>query len=244
MSCCVSQLTQSWQKIEEGDFENEKEEMLHYFRTQTLTKDYSEFLVAVLRTQQNDYKPTPVAEQMIKTNLKVLLEGVCSPLSWLCAKTMQKSCSVLQSLMPSLEREQNFSTELRAECLIAILRAFSIHGEHSECISPLTRIGFTIFKTQKNIFIKILHQIPRVDSDSINLMLRSMEDGSKEAKQRSKFTQVCQPLFKKPVSEEGKLQLTISSLPPLFNRRARKWNRFSEDNNAEFDVNWISLENS
>jgi hypothetical protein len=71
-----------------------------------------------------------------------------------------------------------------------------------------------------------------------------MEDGSKEAKQRSKFTQVCQPLFKKPVSEEGKLQLTISSLPPLFNRRARKWNRFSEDNNAEFDVNWISLENS
>ncbi len=82
------------------------------------------------------------------------------------------SCSVLQSLMPSLEREQNFSTELRAECLIAILRAFSIHGEHSECISPLTRIGFTIFRTQKNIFIKILHQIPRVDSDSINLMLR------------------------------------------------------------------------
>ena len=82
------------------------------------------------------------------------------------------SCSVLQSLMPSLEREQNFSTELRAECLIAILRAFSIHGEHSECISPLTRIGFTIFKMQKDIFIKILHQIPRVDSESINLMLR------------------------------------------------------------------------
>ena len=64
--------------------------MLHYFRTQTLTKDYSEFLVAVLRSQQSDHKPTIVAEQMIKTNLKVLLEGVCTPLGWLCAKTMQK----------------------------------------------------------------------------------------------------------------------------------------------------------
>lgn len=242
VNCCVSQLNQNWHKIEVADFDNEKDEMLHYYRTQTMTKDFIEFLTLVLRTSVN--KSSLVAEQMIKSNVKVLLKGICSPLNWLCAKTMQKSCSIMQTLLSSLDQEQNFDTDLQGECLISVLKAFSIHGEHSECISPLTQIGFTLFKMRKEIFVKILEQIPRVDHEAIKTMIKMIKEGKmKEAKQRLKFKEICQPLFKKPISEEGKLQLTISSLPPLFNRKSRKWNRFSEGNSSEFDVNWISLEN-
>ena len=63
---------------------------------------------------------------------------------------------------------------------------------------------------------------------------------------RVKFKEICHPLLKKPVSEEGKLELKIASLPPLFNRRNRRWNRFDQkddDSTADFDCNWIALEN-
>ena len=60
------------------------------------------------------------------------------------------------------------------------------------------------------------------------------------------------PLLKKPVSEAGKLELTIHSLPPIFaSRKKRLANQSNGVNGAndngngsdQFDSNWIGLEN-
>lgn len=57
-----------------------------------------------------------------------------------------------------------------------------------------------------------------------------------------KFKEICFPLLKKPVSCEGKLELKIASLPPLFNRNKNRTRQF-ENNDAQIDGNWIALEN-
>lgn len=142
------------------------------------------------------------------------------------------------------------------------MKAFSIHGEHLECIAPLTQLGFNIYKSRYDTFHKILEQIPHVDLNLVSNFNRILTENKLSEKKlrysfillfahhylylfiRLKFKEICQPLLKKPVSEEGKLEFKIASLPPLFNRRNRKWNRFDDtSNDSEFDVNWIALEN-
>ena len=60
---------------------------------------------------------------------------------------------------------------------------------------------------------------------------------------RSRLKDICNPLLKKPVSEEGKLEMKIVSLPPLFGSKRQRMKNFESFGNENFDVNWIGLEN-
>ena len=60
---------------------------------------------------------------------------------------------------------------------------------------------------------------------------------------RSRLKDICNPLLKKPVSEEGKLEMKIVSLPPLFGSKRQRIKNFESFGNENFDVNWIGLEN-
>ena len=60
---CINQLSVWWQQIEEGEFESEKDELLHYYRTQTLTKDFIEFLATAVKTNN---QVSFAAKQMIQ----------------------------------------------------------------------------------------------------------------------------------------------------------------------------------
>ena len=59
---------------------------------------------------------------------------------------------------------------------------------------------------------------------------------------RSRLKDICNPLLKKPVSEEGKLQLSITTLPPMFGSKREKVRKFDFADTG-FDSNWIGLEN-
>lgn len=61
-----------WATIQENDFETETEELLHYYRTQTLTKDYSDFLLQAVKTGQN---LSQSAQLLLQKRPGVILEG-------------------------------------------------------------------------------------------------------------------------------------------------------------------------
>ena len=62
---CITQLSTWWQRIEDGDFETEQDELLHYFRTQTLTKDFIEFLFTTVKSNN---EVSHCAKNMIQVN--------------------------------------------------------------------------------------------------------------------------------------------------------------------------------
>ena len=63
-------------------------------RTQTLTKDYSDFLsTGIILTKSKSVSPAVVF--LLEKRPEVILDGICSPLQWQCTKTMQKMCSLI-----------------------------------------------------------------------------------------------------------------------------------------------------
>ena len=65
------QLNAMWGKIQENEFESETEELLHYYRTQTLTKDYSDFLLQSIKSN----KLSQSAIMLLEKRPRVILEG-------------------------------------------------------------------------------------------------------------------------------------------------------------------------
>ena len=140
------------------------------------------------------------------------------------------------------------------------MKGFTIHGEHPENISPLVQAAFSIYKNHFGDLAQILVQIPNVDQAAIDQLNKGLQDAKVgEKKQRytfhnfrgaeiyglfrSRLKDICNPLLKKPVSEEGKLEMKIVSLPPLFGSKRQRMKNFESFGNENFDVNWIGLEN-
>jgi len=239
----TKQLNQNWAKIEEADYESEKEELLHYYRTQTLTKDYSDFLsTGIILTKSKSVSPAVVF--LLEKRPEVILDGICSPLQWQCTKTMQKMCSLIPVIVEQYSKVSSFNREKCRDCFVSILKGFTIHGEHPENISPLVQAAFSIYKNHFGDLAQILVQIPNVDQAAIDQLNKGLQDAKVgEKKQRSRLKDICNPLLKKPVSEEGKLEMKIVSLPPLFGSKRQRMKNFESFGNENFDVNRIGLEN-
>ena len=84
------QLQQMWTTMQENDFESETEELLHYYRTQTLTKDYSDFLLQTVKTNNGI---SSSALMLLEKRPKVILEGLFKKIKYL----IKSKASVLRS---------------------------------------------------------------------------------------------------------------------------------------------------
>lgn len=126
--------------------------LLTLIRTQTLTQEYADFLVVSLR---NNSQISHCAKNLIQvkffclkycflcnnakiqSRLKVLLYSLCTPLNWMCAKSMQKCANLMNFLLPFLE---NGNILVFVSVSYHVFDKFQI--EHVTCISSFKILVF------------------------------------------------------------------------------------------------------
>ena len=86
--------------------------MVNSKRTQTLTKDYSDFLsTGIILTKSKSV--SPAVTFLLEKRPEVILDGICSPLQWQCTKTMQKMCSLIPVIVEQYSKGIRSSSSLR-----------------------------------------------------------------------------------------------------------------------------------
>ena len=81
--------------------------MVNSKRTQTLTKDYSDFLsTGIILTKSKSV--SPAVTFLLEKRPEVILDGICSPLQWQCTKTMQKMCSLIPVIVEQYSKGKRF----------------------------------------------------------------------------------------------------------------------------------------
>ena len=101
-----------WATIQENDFETETEELLHYYRTQTLTKDYSDFLLQAVKTGQS---LSQSAQLLLQKRPGVILEGTVRfsgpKFSDFCLDFSKVLATLTRARIPVVNRHTLFFTE-------------------------------------------------------------------------------------------------------------------------------------